>query len=109
MGFFDYVQYFDQAEIESNRIESNRIESIQNKALRSIYFIESEFNLVSIDGKDIRHCSGRNVKSVNVVVNHALRGSYIVDSEQRRSVMFLLEMERIIIRRYVSFLLEQAT
>ena len=37
---------------------------------------------MSIDGKDIRHCSGRNVKSVNVVVNHALRGSYIVDSEQ---------------------------
>ena len=73
IGFFcDYVQYFDPAELEA----------IQNRALRSIAFIESEFNLLSIDGKDIRHCSEKNVKSVNVVVNHALRGSYIVDSEQ---------------------------
>ena len=73
IGFFcDYVQYFDPVELES----------VQNKALRSISFIESEFNLLSIDGKDIRHCNGRNVKSVNVVLNHALRGSYIVDSEQ---------------------------
>lgn len=73
IGFFcDYVQYFDAVELEL----------IQNRALRSISFIESEFNLLSIDGKDIRHCSGRNIKSVNIVVNHALQRSYIVDSEQ---------------------------
>ena len=73
IGFFsDYVRYFDASELEA----------VQNEALRAIAFAKQEYNLLSIDGKDIRHCSGKNVKSVNIVVNHALRGSYIVDSEQ---------------------------
>lgn len=72
IGFFsDYVKYFDPTELEC----------IQNKALRQIDFIQAEFNLLSIDGKDIRNCKGRNVKSINVVVNHALRASFITDSE----------------------------
>ena len=72
IGFFsDYVKYF----------ESQQLENIMNNALKQINFIKSEFNLLSIDGKDIRNCNGRNIKSVNVVVNHSLRGSYIVDSE----------------------------
>ena len=74
IGFFsDYVKYFNASELED----------IQNRALRAIDFIKSEFNLLSIDGKDIRNCNGANVKSVNVVVNHALHSSYVVDSEQR--------------------------
>ena len=115
IGFFcDYVQYFDAVELEL----------IQNKALRSISFIESEFNLLSIDGKDIRHCSGRNVKSVNIVVNHALQRSYIVDSEQTwiknklceeiqeifkedPTRYVFIEMGRTTIRKYVSFLLKR--
>ena len=72
VGFFsDWIKYFDKQQLET----------VQNKALRAISFVKSEFNLLSIDGKDIRNCNGRNVKSINVVVNQSLRGSYIADSE----------------------------
>jgi len=83
IGFFsDYVKYFDAQELED----------IQNKALRQIAFIQAEFNLLSIDGKDIRNCKGRNVKSINVVVNHALRASFITDSETAWIKKYLTEV-----------------
>ena len=76
VGFFsDYVKYFDELELEN----------LTNKALKLIAENNNfthEFNLYSVDGKDIRNCGGTNIKSINAMCNGVLIDSFHVDSEQ---------------------------
>lgn len=72
--FSDYVKYFDKIELEN----------LLNQALKLIKHLKinnSSFNLVSIDGKDIRNCKNFNQKSVNIVENKILTQSFLVDHE----------------------------
>ena len=75
IGFFsDYVNYFDE----------NELEIIMNKALNLLGKLKLEkvdFNLISIDGKDIRNCRDSNKKSINIVANKILFKSFLVDHE----------------------------
>jgi hypothetical protein len=78
LGFFsDFVNYFDLIEFQK----------IMNLALAKTPIIndilkQTEYKMFSVDGKHIRRCiGGVNVQSVNVVVNHVLQRSFMVDSE----------------------------
>ena len=72
IGFFsDYVKYFD----------SHQLEQVINDVLHEMRDVNTPSQLMSIDGKDIRHCRAQNVKSVNVVVNNQLLSSFNVNSE----------------------------
>lgn len=75
IGFFsDYVNYFDQTELEN----------LLNQALTLIRHLKinnTEWSLISIDGKEIRNCSDSNKKSINIVRNKILTHSFLVDHE----------------------------
>ena len=73
IGYFsDYTKYFDARELEA----------LQNQALKSIAFLRRDYNLISIDAKDVRRCKEKNAITVNVVINHALQASYVTHNEK---------------------------
>ena len=75
IGFFcDYVSYFNEKELETLLNESLKL-------IKDLNVNKSQFNLVSIDGKDIRNCKKSNKVSINVVRNKILTHSFIVDHE----------------------------